>query len=100
MELSENEIEERIKNGFKHMDNLKRRWPNTYFPATEKSIQEALRDIPIVYRFFHYPQKTIIMLNYPKFMKYPYTTYNLKKRIARIVHWNAMWFLERLTGVK
>ena len=100
MELSENEIEERIKDGFEHIDNLMRRWPNTYFPATEKSIQEVLKDIPIFYRFFHYPQKTIIMLNYPKLMKYPYTTFNLKKRIARIIHWKTIWVLERLTGVR
>ena len=96
IELSEKALHERIAEGFKHIENLKKRWPNSFFPADVKEIQEVLMNIPIMYRYFHYPQRCIIMLNYPKLMRYPYTTFNIKKRVARIIHWNIM----RLYGMK
>ena len=57
VELSEKELNERIAGGFRHIDRLKKRWPNTFFPTEMKEIQDALLDIPIFYRYFHYPQR-------------------------------------------
>ena len=98
IELSERKLNERIAEGFKHIDRLKKRWPNAFFPAEVKEIRDALLDIPIFYRYFHYPQRCIIMLNYPKLMKYPYTTFNLRKRVARILHWKSVWIMEKIMG--
>ena len=95
-ELSENELNERIADGFKHISNLRKRWSNSFFPVEIEELQEVLRDIPIFYRYFHYPQRCIIMLNYPKLMKYPYTTFNLRKRLLRLIHWNTIWVLEKI----
>ena len=98
VELSEKKLNQRIEEGFRYIKMWKNRWKNAYFPVEEKDILNVLEDIPIIYRYFHYPQRCIIMLNYPKLMNYPYTTFNLRKRVARIIHWKSVWIMEKIMG--
>ena len=100
IELSERGINEHLKELAYENQKRQKRWPNYFIPSFDKKVRDALQDVPILYRYFHYPQLCIIKLNYPKLSKFPYTTYNLKKRIGRTLHRNLVWICEYLINYK
>jgi hypothetical protein len=89
IEMSEHELTAFVKRVM--TDMIKQtRWSNVYFPAAQPEIQEALCDVPIMFRYCGYPQRTIIYLNDKKLLSFPLTYFNRKKWLMRKVHWTCM----------
>lgn len=78
-------------------DNQERKYPNVFTPAIETKVLDSLKHIPIYYRLFSYPQMCIIKLNEPKLLRYPHTSYNLKKRVGVYCHRFMVWLM-RIAG--
>lgn len=86
IELSEKELNKRIRKEYETISSWKQHFEKMYFPAESKEIIQSLEEIPIFYRFFHFPQKYIIEKNKKDLMKIEYTTYNVRKRFFRLIH--------------
>lgn len=90
IELSEKALSERIDTGFRDISEYKNNWENMFFPVEDKMVQDVLSNLPIMYRYFHYPQRFIILKNDSSLMNVGFTTFNLRNRFFRLLHWNLM----------
>lgn len=93
-DISESQLEKRIKYyiDFIH-NNQEKKYPNVFTPAIEEKVLDALKDIPIYYRLFSYPQRCLIKLNKLNLLNYPHTSYNLKKRAVSYCHRFLVWLM-------
>lgn len=93
-DISEANIEIHFNHYANYMRNVwEKEHPNVFTPAIEQYVLDVLKHIPIYYRLFSYPQVCMIKLNEPKLVKYPHTSYNLKKRIGLYCHRVIIWLM-------
>jgi hypothetical protein len=91
IELTEQELQERIDCLRKCEFDV----PNMYFVGLDKKVNNKLSElIPMRYRYFGLLQRELILLNKPELMGIGYTSFNIKKRLARISYWTINDILE------
>lgn len=71
--------------------------PNAFLPSMNPLVQDALLDIPMMYRGFSAAQRRIILLNEPRLMMYPYTSFSFRFFLFRALYWRFIGLVERLT---
>lgn len=68
--------------------------PNVYLPGGDKEVQEALLNIPMMYRGFSSAQRYIILKNDPRLMRFPYTSFNFRYFLFRAAYWRFLSLME------